>query len=224
MTTDTYDDDPRDASRLVLCVVGADGRVIEIGANADGLLGWDSPDPETTLFDWVHPEDAPLMAAALAANPAFGSHRTPRVRIRDHSGEWIRVDCVVSPLLARNPLRYAVAIRLPYPGVEPAAERASRLEGHLWRIALEVQAAELGGRRGLHGDWWADPVLAGLSERQTEILRRVVRGERVPDIARELVITTSTVRNHLSSIYAKFGVHSQSELMLRLMPRDDAER
>jgi DNA-binding NarL/FixJ family response regulator len=82
-----------------------------------------------------------------------------------------------------------------------------------------VQAADLGGRRGRHDDWWADPSLAGLSERQTEILRRVVRGERVPDIALELVVSESTVRNHLSGIYRKFGVHSQAALMLRLMPR-----
>jgi DNA-binding NarL/FixJ family response regulator len=85
---------------------------------------------------------------------------------------------------------------------------------------MEVQSAELGGRLGRHEPWWANPALAGLTERQTEILRRVVRGERVPNIARELVVTASTVRNHLSSIYRKFGVHSQSELMLRLMPRD----
>jgi DNA-binding CsgD family transcriptional regulator len=131
---------------------------------------------------------------------------------------------MVSPLVSRNPVsrdssRHAIAIRLPYVGVEPADDRASRLEGHLWRIALEVQAAGLGGRPGHHEQWWAEPELAELSERQAEILRRTVRGERVSDIARELVVTESTVRNHLSGIYRKFGVHSQTALMLRLMPR-----
>jgi DNA-binding NarL/FixJ family response regulator len=126
----------------------------------------------------------------------------------------------VSPLSAQNPQRYAVALRLPYARIEPPDERASRLEGHLRRIAVEVRSAELAGRRGHHEPWWANPTLAGLTERQMEILRRIVRGERVPEIARELVVTASTVRNHLSSIYRKFGVHSQSELMLRLLPPD----
>jgi DNA-binding NarL/FixJ family response regulator len=130
------------------------------------------------------------------------------------------VQSVVSPLLAKNPPRYAVALRLPNPQVEPADERASRLEGHLRRIAVEIRSAELAGRRASPEPWWTNPAVAGLTTRQTEILRRIVRGERVPDIARELVVSASTVRNHLSGIYRKLGVHSQSELMVRLMPRD----
>jgi DNA-binding CsgD family transcriptional regulator len=129
------------------------------------------------------------------------------------------VQFLVSPLVARNPSRHAIAIRLPYVGIEPADDRASRLEGHLWRIALEVQAAGLGVLPGRNEQWWAQPELAELSERQADILRRTVRGESVQDIARALVITESTVRNHLSGIYRKFGVHSQTALMLRLMPR-----
>ena len=96
-------------------------------------------------------------------------------------------------------------------------QRAIALEGHLWRIAMEVQAAGISHRPGLSDAWWTDPVLRGLSERQAEIVRRVVRGERVATIARELFVSESTVRNHLSAIYRKVGVHSQSELLARLM-------
>jgi DNA-binding CsgD family transcriptional regulator len=220
MTTDPHDEHRPETNRLVLGIVDADGQLLEISANADALLGWGSDLSATRIHDWVHPEDVPLLTAALAAIPAYGPHRTPGLRIRDGAGEWIRVHSSVSPMRAQNPPKYAVSIRVPDARAEPADERASRLEGHLWRIALEVQAAEIGGRRGLREHWWADPALAGLSERQMEILRRVVRGERVPDIAQELVITASTVRNHLSGIYRKLGVHSRSELMLRLMPRD----
>jgi DNA-binding NarL/FixJ family response regulator len=60
-------------------------------------------------------------------------------------------------------------------------------------------------------------VLRGLSERQSEILRRLISGERVPAMARSLFLSESTVRNHLSAIYRKVGVHSQSELMRRLI-------
>ena len=96
-------------------------------------------------------------------------------------------------------------------------ERATALEGHLWRIAMEVQAANIGHRPGLSDAWWNDPALRGLSERQAEIVRRGVRGERAATIARDLFVSESTVRNHLSAIYRKVGVHSQSELIARLM-------
>jgi DNA-binding CsgD family transcriptional regulator len=219
VTIDARSEEQSDTSRLVLGIVDESGRLAEISANADDLLGWDEGHRETLLQDRVHPEDVPVVTAALAWSPTTGPSTTVSVRVQGRDGQWVRVQCLVSPVVARNPSLRAIAIWLPYVGLEPAGDRASRLEGHLWRIALEVQAAGLGGRPGRHGQWWAQPELAELSERQADILRRTVRGERVHDIARELVITESTVRNHLSGIYRKFGVHSQTALMLRLMPR-----
>jgi DNA-binding CsgD family transcriptional regulator len=61
-----------------------------------------------------------------------------------------------------------------------------------------------------------------LSPRQTEILDRMLAGERVPDIARSLFISTSTVRNHLSAIFRMYGVHSQHELLARLRATSQA--
>jgi DNA-binding CsgD family transcriptional regulator len=107
------------------------------------------------------------------------------------------------------------------PPVEPIdalRQRAARLEEHLWRIALELQAAGIGVRPELGEVWWSDPALAGLSARQAEILWRLVRGDRIPAIADELFIAESTVRNHISGIYKKVGVHSHGELMARLAP------
>ena len=219
VTLDARDEDQRDTGRLVLGIVDEVGRLAEISANADDLLGWGESHRDTQLQDWVHAEDVPVVATALAGSPATGRATTVSARVQGRDGQWIRVQCLVSPLVARNPARHAIAIRLPYAGIEPADDRASRLEGHLWRIALEVQAAGLGGRPGRYEQWWAQPEFAELSERQADILRRTVRGERVQDIARELVITESTVRNHLSGVYRKFGVHSQTALMLRLMPQ-----
>lgn len=53
----------------------------------------------------------------------------------------------------------------------------------------------------------------GLSSREREILDRLLDHQRVPGIARTLGISEHTVRNHLKSIYAKVGVHSQEELL-----------
>jgi DNA-binding CsgD family transcriptional regulator len=208
----------QDTGRLALCVVGHDGRVSETSADADELLGWDPDHRGTSLQESVHPEDAPLLMLALGRSAADRRTVTLRLRVGGKTGSWTPVRCDVSPLGDSNPPRYAVAIRSSRPDDSPG-DRASRLEGHLWRIAMEVQAAGIGDLRELGDAWsWTDPALTRLSERQADILRRIVRGERVPAIARELFISQSTVRNHLVAIYRRLGVHSQAELVARLVP------
>jgi DNA-binding NarL/FixJ family response regulator len=55
-----------------------------------------------------------------------------------------------------------------------------------------------------------------LSEREGQILGFVTEGYRVATIARELYISPSTVRNHLSAIFKKLGVANQAQLLERL--------
>jgi DNA-binding NarL/FixJ family response regulator len=62
------------------------------------------------------------------------------------------------------------------------------------------------------------PWLPGtFSERQWDILVRLVRGEGIQDIADDLYISPSTVRNHLTAIYRKLGVHSQAAVLAKLI-------
>ncbi|MEQ1874388.1 MAG: EAL domain-containing protein [Ilumatobacteraceae bacterium] len=58
-----------------------------------------------------------------------------------------------------------------------------------------------------------------LTGRQIEILRRMLGGQRVSEVADELFLSQSTVRNHLSAIYQRFGVHSQTQLLNLLRKR-----
>lgn len=53
----------------------------------------------------------------------------------------------------------------------------------------------------------------GLSRREAEVLGLLARGRDVPYVAEELVISKSTVRTHVKSIFAKTGVHSRQELI-----------
>jgi DNA-binding NarL/FixJ family response regulator len=64
-------------------------------------------------------------------------------------------------------------------------------------------------------------IASALSAREREILDALLNHQRVPGIARTLGISEHTVRNHLKSIYAKLGVHSQEEL-LEFVVRSDA--
>lgn len=58
--------------------------------------------------------------------------------------------------------------------------------------------------------------LTRLSPREGEIVLRLLAGDRVPLIANSLYLAPGTVRNHLSSVFQKFGVNSQQELILLL--------
>lgn len=64
--------------------------------------------------------------------------------------------------------------------------------------------------------------LSRLSPRELEIVRRLLAGDRVPRIADSMYLARSTVRNHLSSVFRKFGVYSQQQLieLLRAQPSD----
>jgi|tagenome__1003787_1003787.scaffolds.fasta_scaffold20979323_2 DNA-binding CsgD family transcriptional regulator len=60
------------------------------------------------------------------------------------------------------------------------------------------------------------PGLEDLTDRQGEILRRLLDGDRVTTMSRGMHLSASTIRNHLSALYRKVGVHSQAELIERL--------
>jgi DNA-binding CsgD family transcriptional regulator len=56
----------------------------------------------------------------------------------------------------------------------------------------------------------------GLTDREEEILRHVLRGARNKDIEQKLFISASTVRNHIFNIYRKLGVRTRLELISRI--------
>ena len=57
--------------------------------------------------------------------------------------------------------------------------------------------------------------LLALSERETEILRLVAQGHDNTEIAQELYLSPSTVKNHVSSILDKLGVDSRVQAAVR---------
>ncbi len=53
--------------------------------------------------------------------------------------------------------------------------------------------------------------IEGLSERELEVLRLLAQGKSNPEIANELVITRSTVQNHVSSILIKTNLNNRAQ-------------
>jgi DNA-binding CsgD family transcriptional regulator len=209
--------DPR---RVVFGVVDHEGRLSELSGDAAELLEWDHDrGPGTPLQALVHPDDVSLLLVTLGRSGAERRAAATGLRVRATDGGWTEVKLIVSPLGEHNPSRFALTLWfLPLGEHAAAGDRTSRLEGHLWRIAAEVQAAGFGGRALSHDTRWANPALQDLSPRQSQILRSLAQGHRIPAIAQQLFVAESTVRNHLTAIYKKVGVNSQSELLARLIP------
>jgi len=61
------------------------------------------------------------------------------------------------------------------------------------------------------------PLPADLTERESEILRRLAAGRTKREIAAELVISPSTVHTHTVHIYAKCGVSTRAALAMFAM-------
>ncbi len=55
-----------------------------------------------------------------------------------------------------------------------------------------------------------------LSSRESQVLACLARGMSIPRIEKELVISTNTVKTHVSHIYRKLGIHSRDELRILL--------
>lgn len=55
-----------------------------------------------------------------------------------------------------------------------------------------------------------------LTPREREVIRQLRTRRRASSIAEALSLSVYTVRNHLSSIFHKYGVKSQEELLRRL--------
>ncbi|HEY7415929.1 MAG TPA: response regulator transcription factor [Ktedonobacteraceae bacterium] len=53
-----------------------------------------------------------------------------------------------------------------------------------------------------------------LTPREMELLTLMVRGMLVKEIARTLLVSEKTVRNHLSNIYRKCGVYDRVQVVL----------
>jgi DNA-binding NarL/FixJ family response regulator len=76
-------------------------------------------------------------------------------------------------------------------------------------------AARLGSYFGSLGALPGREAFPQLTEREREVLDLLARGHDNRRIARELFLSDKTVRNHVSSVFAKLGVPDRSEAIIR---------
>jgi DNA-binding CsgD family transcriptional regulator/PAS domain-containing protein len=204
----------RDLAPVAIGTADLDWRIDALSSDLRDIIGIEASDCiGSTMLDLVHPDDTSYLVDSRDT-----IHTVPRshchVRFRHRDGWWTDVCVLVAPLTRGGPDRVAFALlgvpRLP---LGATADRVAELELRLRHIGTEVRAAGVLDELDVMPAMTDHPQLSELTGRQWEVLNRLIRGERVSTIARGLFISQSTVRNHLASIYARFDVHSQAELI-----------
>lgn len=223
LTADTW---PNSVSGLIVGSFDAEWRIQRVSVDVERLLGWPVEAMiGRSVIEEVHPEDRPRLFTAAAQCMVDLAAVGLSLSWHHRSGDWVPLHCIISRL-ADEVLTFGFACSLRAAGDEGDTGRAAALERHLWRIAREVELSGVAAGFSRVPDPAEVPGLSQLSRRQWEVLTRLLRGERVPAIARALFVSQSTVRNHLTDMFRKLGIHSQAELLelLRTDERQAARR
>lgn len=183
--------------------LSADARLL--GTSWEGLVG-------TSLLGIVHPSGAAdfLEAASRAVRQRIAVSIASRLRSEKHL--WTARECLLMPLCEHDPPRLGVVITQI--AASPDATSQETIAAHVRHTAVNGRAAH---SLDTLAAMTARPGSPELSARQIEMLSRVVQGEPVEVIASALYLSPSTVRNHLTALYRKFGVHSRAGLLVELL-------
>lgn len=211
-----------DPNRLVMATMDDDWRIIEVAPGSAVQLGWPEPRATTVLprlRELAHPADTATLDGSFARRSSTETPDTFSLRLRGLDEQWLSARFTVSPLRGQVPPKFALVISLLHTEEpdETESERVARLEDQLARIRQVVEATDDVAPAG-------SVDLSDLTMRQREIVERLLLGHRVDAIARDLYVSPSTVRNHLSAIFDKLGVASQSELVELLRGQAAATR
>lgn len=225
------------ASRRARIVVAEDERVvareIERTLNAAGydvagvassardtMVAMEQHEPDLLLLDigLVGGDDGIHLAERVEVPVVFVSGRSDDDTLR-RAGSTHALGFVVKPfgpaqLLASVELALARAATPEQRALEQARRALLDIAQTLERVGYPRTHAGPGGVRIR-----SVPELSALSKREHEVLEQLLAYQRPPQIAKALFISPNTVRNHLKSIYAKLGVHSQAELLDLLVER-----
>lgn len=64
-------------------------------------------------------------------------------------------------------------------------------------------------------------LISFLTQREREVLRRIVTGQSTEEMARDMAVTRSTARTHVQNVLQKLGVHSRLQAVAAVADRAD---
>jgi DNA-binding CsgD family transcriptional regulator len=181
-----------------------------LGLRADEVLG-------QPLLRLVSAASAADLLWGLAQATTGGRGVPLQLEFSRKDGSLVLVQMLAVPLHPPASCAFSLLASRPDAGVE--------LTEHDVRSLLDQLASGLDAlstsRRLAHTMQGQRTSLSQLSGRESDIVGRLLAGDRVPAIAKALFLSQSTVRNHLSSVFGKLGVSSQQELVHLLRRQDE---
>lgn len=180
-----------------------------VGRNAASLLG-------ESLLTLVASGSAGRLLWGLAQATSHGKGAPLRLELLRAGGGSVRVQLLIVPLHPPASCAFSILRDVAEGGADGTGPRDL-----LVQLTTGIDA--LGTARQLAGLSVSNRhALSLLSARELDVVTRLLAGDRVPTIAQALFLSPSTVRNQLSSVFSKTGVHSQQEL-LDLLRDPDAQ-
>lgn len=194
------------------------GHMHDVGRVGVSSSIWGKPEPLTER-DWEHVRLHPYYTQRILAHPRelaelgrlAGSHHE---RL-DSSGYHRNLPAtMLTPsmrILAAADVYQAMAEIRPYRAGCSPEQAAQQLKGEVRAGRLDGEAVNaVLAAAGYHTPEVRRERLAGLTEREMEVLRLVARGFSNRKIAEQLVVSPKTVGNHLQNIYSKIQVSTRA--------------
>ena len=199
---------------VVLGTLDAEWRVDRVTADVTTLLGYEPEQVVGSPFlAAVHPGDVAELLSGLGHAVRSGRSVIVRVRLRGRDGGWRWCRACLASMADAAAFAFVLT-----PALLPAAttDESVQLREHLRRIGYEIQASRLLPEAVDLPKAAELPAMQRLTSRELQIVGALSKGRRSSEIARELSLAPSTVRNHLASVYRKLGVTSQISLLATL--------
>jgi DNA-binding NarL/FixJ family response regulator len=134
------------------------------------------------------------------------------LRLKAAGRSWRLFRAIVSPLAGTVAPAFAFNLAQGQASDKPV-ERMRELDERLRQVLHDGRSAQVAAAFVDLPTTLELPAPGRLSPREYEILAQLNGGQRVPAIARQLFLSESTVRNHLTSVFRLFGVNSQQGLL-----------
>ncbi len=186
---------------------------------------WDKPGPLSEA-EWervrLHPYYAERMLARLKGLGQVGVIAAQHHERLDGSGYHRGIPASMLPMTARilaaADIYHAMTEPRPHRAPQPAEAAAAELRRQVRAGLLDDEAVRavliVGGHRlrSKRRAW-----VAGLSDREIEVLRLVARGHSNRQMATLLSLSASTIHHHIQHIYTKLGVSTRAAATLFAM-------
>jgi HD-GYP domain-containing protein (c-di-GMP phosphodiesterase class II) len=124
---------------------------------------------------------------------------------------------MLGKLLATADAYHAMTEARPHRPALPPAQAAAEMRAGVAGARFEPEIADAVLRAGGHALKRRRVLPAGLTPREIEVLRLLVRGLSYKEIAQELVISRRTAGSHVEHIYTKLGVSNRARASLFAM-------